>query len=242
MSSKHPQRELSVFTAFASICGLRVISESIEKRDSPEPDILCQIEGEGPVAFELVELLDQARIARPRGIQDEIMDGFRNGFRRMPEGEQAKMREQLGNATVRVRMSPAVSSQKRRAAIGEILKLLLDTDAQLAEEFRLPPKLSEIASLEIVRGNFDGPRFTAVSGGSYDPIPHNSLSTKLRKVYKSAAPIELLAYFDSQHAPLESQISDLSLLIESSIGASVFRRVWVYDANNCRICSIVKKP
>ena len=54
------RRELAVFHEFAQRCGLSVVSGSIENRDPPEPDICCKIEGEGPVAFELVELVDRS--------------------------------------------------------------------------------------------------------------------------------------------------------------------------------------
>ena len=52
----HGETELLVFREFAEKANIGVIASSIEKRPLGEPDILCSIEGEGPVAFELAEL------------------------------------------------------------------------------------------------------------------------------------------------------------------------------------------
>lgn len=51
--------ERKVFTEFTERSGLRIVTESVTKRDPPEPDILCAIEGRGRVAFELSALRDQ---------------------------------------------------------------------------------------------------------------------------------------------------------------------------------------
>ena len=46
--------EIRVFHEFAHCSGLPIIS--IENRSPPEPDILCEVMGEGHVAFELKEI------------------------------------------------------------------------------------------------------------------------------------------------------------------------------------------
>ena len=50
--------ELAAFCDFVRLSGRSVVSGSVEKRDPPAPDIYCEIEDEGPVAFELMELAD----------------------------------------------------------------------------------------------------------------------------------------------------------------------------------------
>ncbi len=61
MADRHEQmeRELKVFTEFTERSSLRIVPASVAKRNPPEPDILCQIEGRGEVAFELSALRDQ---------------------------------------------------------------------------------------------------------------------------------------------------------------------------------------
>ena len=64
------ERERWIFEEFAGRAGLMVVPGSVESRLPPEPDILCRIEDQGPVAFELVELIDQGlarSIARAAG-------------------------------------------------------------------------------------------------------------------------------------------------------------------------------
>ena len=51
--------ELKVFAEFRERSGLRIGPASVAKRDPPEPDIFCEIEGRGGVAFELAALRDQ---------------------------------------------------------------------------------------------------------------------------------------------------------------------------------------
>ncbi len=54
-------RELNVLLGFAEFAGrkgLHVRPGSAVNRRPPEPDILCEVEGEGLVAFELVEIID----------------------------------------------------------------------------------------------------------------------------------------------------------------------------------------
>ena len=53
------QRERKVFEEFAERSDPSIVRNSIQSRDSPEPDILCEISGEGPVAFELKEICDE---------------------------------------------------------------------------------------------------------------------------------------------------------------------------------------
>jgi hypothetical protein len=63
LNETQPERERRVFQFFsadaAACAGVRIQTESIESRESPAPDIQCQIEGHGTVAFELSEIHDQ---------------------------------------------------------------------------------------------------------------------------------------------------------------------------------------
>jgi hypothetical protein len=52
-------QEKTTFLEFARVARLGVIADTVENRPPPEPDIFCMIEGRGPVAFELVDLIDE---------------------------------------------------------------------------------------------------------------------------------------------------------------------------------------
>ena len=51
--------ELKMFEEFRERSGLRIAPASVTKRDPPEPDISCEIDGRGGVAFELAALRDR---------------------------------------------------------------------------------------------------------------------------------------------------------------------------------------
>jgi len=51
--------EREIFRRFASVAGLPVLAGSVQSRCPPEPDILCEVDSAGLVAFELVDLVDQ---------------------------------------------------------------------------------------------------------------------------------------------------------------------------------------
>lgn len=51
-------REAKFFSEFVAISGLPYDLSTVEKRPTPEPDILCVHRSCGPIAFELVELCD----------------------------------------------------------------------------------------------------------------------------------------------------------------------------------------
>lgn len=68
------QIELAVFADFVSFSGVPVIAGTAEKRNPPEPDILCSFGEEGMVAFELVEICDP-NIARALADPRPNLDG-----------------------------------------------------------------------------------------------------------------------------------------------------------------------
>ena len=57
--SEQSKVEYRVFSEFVHRSKLPVPLESIENRPPPEPDIRCNVSGEGPAAFELKEICDE---------------------------------------------------------------------------------------------------------------------------------------------------------------------------------------
>lgn len=51
-------REMEIFVRFVDISKLPIDLATVEKREPPEPDILCTHRDEGRLAFELVEICD----------------------------------------------------------------------------------------------------------------------------------------------------------------------------------------
>ena len=229
---RHKQREEAVFAEFASICPLRIDLASIEKREPPQPDIFCIAE-KGPVAFEMVELVDRDQIARPEANQLELMDCMRQARDNLHK----EIRSAFDNALVGVRFRPQ-SIRKRNAVAEQIVKELTRIDSDFSGEFTLMEGNSEVATANVRRrdGIVDGPHFRVLVAGHYDPIPRDALEEKFRKKYQSDAPINLLAYYDRQHAPLDEQIDELIQFINAKIANSSFRSVWIFNLFDRRIC------
>jgi hypothetical protein len=59
MVDRHAKREITIFKAFANSCRLPIRQDTIKKMEPLKPDIQCEVEGTGFVAFELVEIIDR---------------------------------------------------------------------------------------------------------------------------------------------------------------------------------------
>jgi hypothetical protein len=236
MPDRHDDKEIPLFRLFAPVCGLPIEPASIEKREPPEPDILCHVTGEGPVAFELIELVNEKKIARPTGDQEDLIDHLRDGYRSLSSATKAEFDRRFGNALVRAKFRPDLSLRRRKKIADDILEEMLKIDPSFEGTFGMNDGKMEVASVEVVRGNFAGPHFRVPAAASYNPIPLARLEAKFEKKYSSGAPIELLAYYDRQSAPLEKQLQELFNYIQARLAGSHFRRAWVFNVSDQRIC------
>jgi hypothetical protein len=235
MLNEQDVRELQIFSLFAQVCPLAIRSESIEKRQPCEPDILCET-SEGSVAFEMGESIDEdfARQAADIEIQSQLEDAFRN----LPSSDCSELRNRLGNARVTVLWHPQVSKQKRRNAILPILKSLQHVSPSFTGIHRLEAILRKrkakervIEGVIIVRDNSSGgPYFDQPPSGWLDDPTLNLVEQKFDKEYISSTPIELLIYYQLPPVLPERLWSELRALLEQCLQNSRFRRVWVFDA------------
>src|SRR5205085_1018306 len=193
MADRHDNKELPIFRLFASVCGLLIEPGSIEKRAPPEPDILCVVTGEGPVAFEMVELIDRQKIAKPTGDQYELMDHFRDGRKKLPAEARAVLEAHFGNAWVQARLRPDVSLRRRKQIADRIIDEMLKLDADFEGTFPMNEGRMEVASVEVRRrdGIRGGPHFRVLAAASFNAIPLDKLAEQLAKSYCSLPPVEL---------------------------------------------------
>lgn len=229
---RHKQKEEAVFAEFASICPLGIDLASIKKREPPQPDIFCETK-EGTLAFEMVELVDRDHIARPGANQLELMDSMLQARNNLPK----EIRSAFGNAWVGVKFRPQ-SIRKRNAVAKEVVNELTRIDSTFSGELTLMEGDTRVATADVKRRDsiVDGPHFRVLIAGHYDPIPRDALEQKFRKKYESDAPIDLLAYYDRQHAPLDEQIDELIQFIKANIAKSSFGGVWIFNLFDRRIC------
>lgn len=217
-----------------------IAPDSIEKRQPPEPDILCIATEEGPVAFELVEIVDQQRIARLMGDQADLMDYLRDTYRGVPQDVKRAIDQRFSDARIEVNLRPDVSLRRRRMIAADIVNRLATMEIGFKGEFTLKQDGIEVSRVKVTRREgLAGPHFQVPAGSHFQPAPVASIQAKFRKCYESDAPIELLAYYDTQHSPLEEQLRELGCFIEENKADCGFRRIWVFDCNQNKICLVV---
>ena len=100
-SDPHGDRELAIFHGFSEKCALGIDAASIEKRDPPEPDILCRTVSGESIAFELVEALD-SDLARGVYGKLRLEKNFRDAFAALPQAHKDSLSAHVGDALVYV--------------------------------------------------------------------------------------------------------------------------------------------
>jgi|SRR5215831_5028709 len=227
------KNELRIFRLFAPACPLAIEDNSIEKREPPEPDILCRIPT-GQLAFEMGEIVDEENVARPQGDSFALMDVMRGAARKLPQN----IKDAFANAWIGVRFRDDYSLQRRRRIAEHMVNELLHLDAAFSGEYAITDGGVELARAEINRNEgIRGPLFRIQPVGHFNPIPSEALLRKFNKRYQTAHPIELVAYYDRQEAPLQQQIDRLLGFIEANLNISQFNRVWIFNCRDSRICA-----
>jgi hypothetical protein len=238
MTDKHDKNELAVFGLFAPVCGLPIDFDSIEKRQPKEPDILCNVSGEGPVAFEMVRMVDQNRIAKPEADAKKLVEQLEHTHRNLPDETRAEFDRRFGNSSVEVRLRPSISLRRREKIAAGIIDCMMKLDPGFEGTLPVTERNLEVASVKVRRRRGTSRTLFIIPIGSfYSPVPLGGIKEKFNKKYKTSAPMELLAYYDEQQsAPLEEQLRELSGYIKRSLSNSRFRRAWVFNVSDQRVC------
>ena len=198
--------------------------DSIVKQRPPEVDILCHIEGESEVTFELTEIVDRG-VARRVDTQVSIQPRLLDLWGELPDEQQDHLRGMIVVVTL-VEAAPKAAKEK---AAPEIIKALVGTGAGFVGDVAIEDKA--VRRLQ-VRGhaNLPIPVFHVGACGNYRDETVNAVADKLGVAYGGPRPIELVAYYGIQglHPP-ELWRDDLDQVLEDRLDESPFRRVWVFD-------------
>ncbi len=226
MSRSQPKKELKVFAAFAEVAKLRIIPNTIQKTDPPKPDISCELESEGPVAFELVEVIDSG-LAADVGEQIRVQESLRRASR-----DSAGL-ESFHDALIFVRFQRNAGVVTRESSITSLFAFLRELPPGFAGDVNVPSAARlrrSVKALRVTRGDFPpGPHFQVEAGRWLkDPIVE-CLKNKFKKRYVTDNSIELLAYYDFHPSGLaEAHIPAVREYLKANIIGSPFTRVWVY--------------
>lgn len=233
------QHERAVFDRFATAAKLAVTPGSIESRDSP--DIICELVGEGMVAFELTRLADTQfmKTIRECQLRGELLRGYaRHVSPELKERFEGRHRD----SDIHVHFQPRVTRREIQAILPSLLMELAAMPRGWQGEKRYaPPGLGAVVySVRVarIRDCSEGP-FLMTSAAEWFGNPlDDAVRTKIADAtsYAIDCPLELVAYIDQQPAPVELWDTDLQQINELR-AASRFRRVWIFDTWSGRLTS-----
>ncbi|CAN5434493.1 hypothetical protein BH20ACI3_BH20ACI3_18800 [soil metagenome] len=165
------------------------------------------------------------------------MDYLRDTHRSLSTEAKAEFDSRFGNAWVEVRLRPSISLRRRKQIAERILDQMMKLDPRFEGTFSMDEMGTKVASVLVKRRDgLAGPHFKVPAVAHYDPIPLDRLQAKFEKEYKSHAPIDLLAYYYTQEAPLDEQLRELFHFIDSHMAGACFTRTWVFNVTDRRIC------
>lgn len=227
------QRERDVFAQLVQLARLPVWPESIESRPAPEPDILCEFEGEGPVAFELVQLLEGA-FADGVALLKPMQDAARAHLRGL-QGERGEAFARLyGTAQLSVIMEPGVRLGAWVKALPSLVDVLLASRIEEGEAtVPIGSRLEPVALSVRVTRRPVGPDFFVTFGHLLSDPTLDLIRGKLVPGrYATPHPRELLAYTWEMDLllPFDVWLPTNQQRLQSMIEASEFRRLWVIHA------------
>ncbi len=225
-----------MFKEFAAASPCVIEIESIEKRQPPEPDILCRCVEGSSIAFEMVGLDDprqSQRLYDRLAIEKRLLQEYQSVSDSLDPVARNRMKARKFVLTFR----DGISKNKKVKAVPKIIGFLAALDASTLGSVEPSRELGSVVNKIVVREHglpADQPKFTIDSGGHSGDYTVERITNKLARQYESNARIELLAWV-SATLPENRWSGQLTRLLQERLGASVFRRVWLFDRSQRQI-------
>lgn len=225
IKKRQEERERIIFQLFAKAAQLPVMPGSIRSEPPRAPDILCEIQGKGLVAFELVEIVTPA-LAQEMANGQKLKEALATACERHSE-----IAVRFRDALIYVGYLKGTTINKRLSVVPEVIDALLQHSENSSGYVSVPNKLEKIlAEISVTRGLSDGPAFAVMDMTEHTEEIFGQIEKKCKKEYSRDHPIELLAHYTTQPSSdsfnWQSEFHDYVLKILSE---SPFERVWVYD-------------
>jgi hypothetical protein len=214
-----------------------VVQGSIASQEEPNADIVCEIDQQGKLAFELFTM-DSEFLLEDLGEHRRTEELIGHC---LPPGclELKALEAKFGRVKLAVYFSLRSKLRERDAALRPLIEWLINDgryNPLLGDEVSVPQDLRPPVNRVIHYGTSE--QFQLMAGAivtSTTTHALTSLRSKLTKKYPSLPPAELLAYTDKQSwDPYERVKSQIEEIIIDGLGASSFRRVWVADISSDR--------
>lgn len=229
------ETELQVFREFAVAVAVAVerpiLVETISHGEPHEPDIVCEVAGEGSVGFELTELVDFAFMARldlGEKTHKALVQFWKEG---LSESQSESFRKKYKNAFLYFCFGSEVRLLKRKALFPIIFEELLALpDDFIGKALRYDKRfLPTLELVSVFRGLSVGPNIQLSNFGWLGDPTEDTISNKLSKTYQCAYPVELLAYIHWDVLPPEGVWKASLEKAATALKDSQFKRLWVLD-------------
>jgi hypothetical protein len=223
------ENEIHAFQVFVAQARLSVVPESIQKRDPPEPDILCRLENGDQLAFELVEISHPTN-AKFFGGAPALADLIEKTYQNLPSKIKARFDERFVNTPLSFEFLPDASRNRIGAKIPGILNELANQASSKDEDWIFSTSTQKVLLSVRKRGRVDNPgrpSFNIAGSFTPDEVVVETVMSKLHKAYETPHPIELLAYFGGLAWGHSGEWVHPLQNVVSSRGLGPFRRIWV---------------
>jgi len=121
--NQQSQNELKVFKKFAEVYPYSINCDSIEKRNSPEPDILCKSLDGRVIAFEVVECIDSF-LASSIWNCVETSRVFYDAIEKLPNDEKHRIKSKFGDVLITIVFAEDLEWVERRCLLKPIFEQL----------------------------------------------------------------------------------------------------------------------
>ena len=235
------ETELQVFQEFAAAVERPILVETISSRKPPEPDIVCEVAGEGSVGFELTELVDFAFMAR-LDLGEKTHKALVQFWKeKLSESQSESFRTKYKNSSLYFRFGSEGGLLKRKALFHVIFEELLALpNGFIGEVLRYDKRF--LPTLELVRVSQSlsvGPNIQLSNFGWTGDPTEDTISHKLSKIYQCTYPVELLAYIHWDVLPPEGAWRASLEKVATALKDSQFRRLWVFDRSRQQVLAIL---
>jgi len=230
IKSDQDKMELKTFKIFVKHYPYKISMNSIEKREPPEPDILCELINGKKIAFELVQCLDKKIVktimdATTLKKQTDLL------IQNLSEKDKNKFLNKYSNAIITINFDDKCSLIKRKSVIPDLLKFLLETPKTLNGEVISPINSKVLENINIKKCSINGPIIMVPPSATFFADPSLKLiKNKFLRNYKTPYEIELVAYYSLQpEISINYFLGDFIDYVKKNIEKSQFERVWLYS-------------
>lgn len=222
-SASKQQEERGIFEQFARSAGLTILEGTLAQPDPP--DILCNIDGLGTVAFELVQLDAGQELSRMSDFRS-----VRKLWAAVCAHSKREVRLRHSNAQIDIIFDAGANQRLRRRILAEIAGQLETLPSDFTGGLFDDQTPTGLESANLRRFDFgDGPRINEVSVAGAVTVELQRIDAKILRYSEGwGVRAELLAYA-RWGMPFSDRETGAAEYLNTRLPAGVFSRAWIYE-------------